>query len=95
MLHVWEQKDEGESVINQEYLVLHNLLKSKFKVSNGFQALTHLLGHLLHDVVGDVSDWCVAQALEEVVVTLQLHSADASIISMRIQGANEYQETQQ
>ncbi len=63
--------------------------------SDGFEVLTHLLGHLLHDVVGDVSDWCVAQAFEEVVVTLQLHSADASIINVRIQGADEDQETQQ
>lgn len=62
---------------------------------NGSQALTHLLRHLFHDVVGDVSDWCVAQALEEVAVMLQLHSADAPIINVRIQGADENQETQQ
>lgn len=46
-------------------------------------------------MVGDVRDRCVAQALDEVVVTLQLHSADASIINVRIEGADEYQEAQQ
>lgn len=57
--------------------------------------LTHILSHLFHDVSGDVTDWCVAEAFEEVAVTLQLRRADAAIVNMRIQGADEYQEPQQ
>lgn len=57
--------------------------------------LTHILSHLFHDVSGDVTDWCVAEAFEEVAVTLQLCRADAAIVNMRIQGADEYQEPQQ
>lgn len=59
------------------------------------ELLTHLLGHLLHDVAGDVGDGCVAQALEEVLLSLQLHGADASIVNMWVEGADEDQETQQ
>lgn len=57
--------------------------------------LTHLLGHLLHNVAGDVADWSVAQALEEVVMPLQLRGADASVVNVRIQSADEYQEAQE
>lgn len=57
--------------------------------------LTHLLSHLLHDRASDVGYWCVAQALEGTVFTLQLHSADVSIIGMRIQVVYGYQERQQ
>lgn len=57
--------------------------------------LTHILSHLFHDVSGDVADWCVAEAFEEVAVTLQLRRADAAIVNVRIQGADEYQEPQQ
>lgn len=59
--------------------------------------LTDLLGHLLHDVSGDVCDGRVAQTLDvlEVDVAVQLHRADAPIINVRIQGADEDQESQE
>ena len=59
------------------------------------QTRTHLMGHFLHDVGGDVGDWCVAQALEEVVIPLQLHGADASIVNVRVEGTDEYQQPQE
>lgn len=57
--------------------------------------LTHLLGHLLHDVIGDVGDGGVSQPLEEVVVlSVQLHGADASVVNVRVQCADQDQEAQ-
>jgi len=55
-------------------------------------ALTHCLGHLLHDVGGDVVDGRVAQALEErVVQPVQLHGADGDVVDVGVQHADEDQ----
>lgn len=57
--------------------------------------LTHFLGHLLHDVAGDVSDGCVAQTFNRVLLLLQLFCADPFIMNVRVQLTDEYQKTQQ
>jgi len=67
-------------------------LTEGFILTGRWLRLTHLLGHLLHDVTGDVSDRCVAQAFDRyiVFVTLQLSCVDVSVINVGIQGADEY-----
>lgn len=59
--------------------------------------LTDLLGHLLHDVGGDVGDGGVAQTLEvlEADFTVQLHRADAAVINVGVQDADKNQEGQE
>lgn len=59
--------------------------------------LTQHQSHLLHDVGGDVGGGGVAQDLHilEGDVILQLLGVDAFIIDMRIEDADEYEETQE
>ena len=60
-------------------------------------SLTHLLGHLFHDVVGDVGDGGVTQDADDVVVILLLqhHGADAPVVDMGVESTDEDQETQE